>query len=245
MKKYLMIITILLFVLLFSACHYQMNKNDDLETQKKTDEQSNTKEQSNIKEQTNVEKPDDSWKSAYKDTIRNAANNLIDPYDLRLKTNEWFYLGIHDFDHDGISELIFGDGSSIGVFTYKNNTVEKVTDLYEPEDWMVINGLHYKNNSIVLESDGSNGIGYVCFTYYEGEYITGSHDDYNPKEAILNDKKTVYEEFNKLFSIADLMNNSNIPLINIKGNNSNMTITLSESKADIKLDNLDFNDIMW
>lgn len=134
-------------------------------------------------------------------------------------------MGFHDFDQDGIPELILGDGVSVGVFTYKNNTVEKVTDLYEPEDWMAINGLHYKNNSIVLESNGSDGSGYVCFTYYEGEYITGFHDDYNPKEATLNNKKTTYEEFSKLFSIEDLMDNSSISLN--------------------KLDDVDFNDIMW
>jgi hypothetical protein len=242
MKKYLLMVALSLVALLCSACQNQ--KNESINTKAKNDTEVQT-EKEETKEETKEEKLDNAWESAYRDFIGSANYNLVDPYDLRSKTNEWFYLGIHDFNNDGIPELILGDDASVGIYTYKNKSVEKVTDLYETEDWMVINGLHYKNNSIVLESDGSDGIGYVCFTYLDGKYVTGSHDDYNPKDAILNDQKTTYDEFSKIFDITDLMDNSNISKIRIKGNGSNTTISLDDGSSDIILDDLDFKKISW
>lgn len=226
----------------------EQEEKEHLNEEKQNDENQNDENQNDEKqndEKQNEEKLDDSWKSAYRDIIRNIDSNLVDPYNLRAETNEWFYLGIHDFDRDNVPELILGDGVSVGIFTYKNNTTEKVIDLYEPEEWAAINGLHYNNNSIVLRSDGSNGSCYVCFTHHDGNYVTGFYDEYNPKAAKLNDEDTTYEEFSHIFDITDLLENSRIPLISIKVNNSNITVSLSESDADIELDKLEFNEILW
>lgn len=147
------------------------------------------------------------WKDAYINFIYNipkGLEELEDPYDFRRLANDsdteyWLYLGIHDFDGNDIPELIMGDGASIGIFTYENNALTKITDLYMQDHWGAINGVHFWDNSIILESDGSDGSGFVGLTYKDGEYISGNYCQYHPAETMLNNKKVTYEEFCEVF----------------------------------------------
>ena len=63
------------------------------------------------------------WEDAYKEIVRNMESYLADPYVLRqelkqVNSDSYIgYIGIHDFDNDGVPELIIGDTVSIGIFT--------------------------------------------------------------------------------------------------------------------------------
>ena len=158
------------------------------------------------------------WKDAYKEIVRNMDSYLADPYILRQES-EWAdndscigYIGIHDFDDDGVPELMIGDGVSIGIFTYEDGMAKKIADLYEPEVWGGINGVHYRENSIILVNSGSDGSCYVCLSYYDGEYVTGVYDEYHPQTAIVNGKEVMEKEFKKRFDLSGLSKDSSIPL---------------------------------
>lgn len=66
------------------------------------------------------------WEDVYKEIIRNMESYLADPYIFRQEP-DWAnsdicigYIGIHDFNDDGVPELIIGDAVSIrlGCFNY-------------------------------------------------------------------------------------------------------------------------------
>ena len=118
------------------------------------------------------------WKSAYLEVIYHLWDYLAPRYEpngeeTRKKINDpmnlmTFYLGLHDFDGDGILELITGDGLGLAVFTYEDGNVNKIADLCDPDlsaGWCV-NGVSFRNNSIQAEYDGSGGINYVNFGYH-------------------------------------------------------------------------------
>lgn len=151
-------------------------------------------------------KQEDSWQTAYKDIISHGGGHLPDPYKLRGidGMNPSVYLGTHDFNGDGIPELILGDGISVSVYTYENHGLKKEADLYEPEGWYIINELYLQNNCLILVSNGSDGCGYVGFTWQNSAYITGTHDDYNPDRSYLNDVETAYKAFDDVFHITNL-----------------------------------------
>ena len=153
-----------------------------------------------------VTKQEDSWQTAYKDIISHGGGHLPDPYKLRGEDglNPSVYLGIHDFNGDGIPELILGDGISVSVYTYENHGLKKEADLYEPEGLYIINELYLQNNCLILVSNGSDGCGYVGFTWKNGAYITGTHDDYNPDRSYLDNTETAYKAFNDVFHITNL-----------------------------------------
>ncbi len=156
-----------------------------------------------------------SWQTAYKDIISHGGGHLPDPYKLRGEDglNPSVYLGIHDFNGDGIPELILGDGISLSVYTYENHGLKKEADLYEPEGWYIVNELYLQNNCLILVSNGSDGCGYVGFTWLNGAYITGTHDDYNPDRSFLYDAETTYKAFDDIFHITKLEDNCKKSLI--------------------------------
>lgn len=125
-------------------------------------------EETEPQETEHLQKEFQTWQSAYLDVIYHLWDYLApryepcsfeetrrkfdDPMDLYI-----FYLGLHDFDGDGILELITGDGSGMAVFTYKDGIVEKIADLCEPDlsaTWCV-NGVCFKDNSIRVDCAGS------------------------------------------------------------------------------------------
>jgi hypothetical protein len=218
--------------------------SDKNATQKQSEE---SQDGSSLKNILNESQEDSSWQSAYKDIIINSKDYLTDPYHLRGENglNVWIYLGVHDFNNDNVPELILGDSISIGIFTYQNNAVVKVTELYEPEGWYCINGLYYKNNSLILVSNGSDGSGYVCLTNYDGNYITGFHDDYNPAMSILNEENTTYEEFEKIFHTKNLEDSSKISLIKMNINSGEISLEINNEKPDIPLNKLNLENVNW
>ena len=120
-KKFILLVPMLLCVTLFCAC------GEEAENQYIVPE----------------------WEDAYKEIVCNMESYLADPYVLRqelkqVNSDSYIgYIGIHDFDNDGVPELIIGDTVSIGIFTYEDGMIKKIADLYEPEDWGGINGVHY------------------------------------------------------------------------------------------------------
>ena len=186
------------------------------------------------------------WQDAYKNIIRDIQSNLIDPIDYYSEFGFYgdVYVGVHDFDDNGIPELIIGDGISAAVFTYEDDKAEKVADLslYETEEWGPINGLHYQDNQLVLESSGSDGSGYICFTYDRGEYLTGFYCDYHPNEYVIDGKQVSGEEFRQQFDLNSLGADSRIEYSRI---NSENEITLAGHDESIAIDDLDFSLIEW
>lgn len=207
------------------------------------------------KEGKNQKDSDKKWKDAYKEIIRNMESYLADPYIFRQEPDRVNsdscigYIGIHDFDDDGVPELMIGDGVSIGIFTYEDGMAKKIADLYEPEVWGGINGVHCRENSIILVNSGSDGSCYVCLSYYDGEYVTGVYDEYHPQTAIVNGKEVMEKEFKKRFDLAGLSKDSSIPLSRIKKEDGIVTALVIDAfqKEDeyILIEDLDFGTINW
>ena len=168
----------------------------------------------------------ETWQATYINILCDMENHLADPTNWRAEFgfSEYIYVGIHDFDNDGIPELIIGDLVSVAVFSYEDGKAEKVMDLYEPEEWGGLNGLHYQDNQLVLESNGSGGSGYVCFTYANGGYITGFYCDYHSDETTINGEPVSEEEFRQQFNLNTLGADSRIEYSRI---NSENKITLA------------------
>ncbi len=162
------------------------------------------------------------WEDAYKEIVRNMESYLADSYIFRQEPDRANsdscigYIGIHDFDDDSVPELIIGDVVSIGIFTYEGGMVKKIADLYEPEDWGCINGVYYKDNTIILVNNGSDGSCYVCPSYHDGEYVTGVFDEYNLDTVTANGKEVAEEKFKIWFDLAGLLDDSSIPRSRIK-----------------------------
>ncbi len=195
------------------------------------------------------------WEDAYKEIVRNMESYLADPYIFRQEPDRADsdicigYIGIHDFDDDGVPELMIGDDVSIGIFTYEDGMAKKIADLYEPEDWGGMNGVHYRKNTIILVNSGSDGSCYACLSYHNGEYITGVYDQYKPQAAFVNGKKITEEEFKKRFDLAGLSRDSSIPRSRIKKENGIVTALVIDvvRKEDeyILIEDLDFGTIEW
>ncbi len=159
------------------------------------------------------------------------------------------HIGIHDFDDDGVPELMIGDGISIGIFIYEDGMAKKIADLYEPEVWGCINGAHYRENTIILVNNGSDGSCYVCLSYHDGEYVTGVFDEYNPDTETVNGKEVTEEEFKKWFDIAGLSRDSSIPRSRMKKEDGIATIlvidAIRQEDEYILIEDLDFGAIKW
>ncbi len=195
------------------------------------------------------------WEDAYKAIVRNMESYLADPYVLRQELKQVNsdscigYIGIHDFDDDSVPELIIGDDISIGIFIYEDGMAKKIADLYEPEVWGCINGVHYRENTIILENNGSDGSCYVCLSYYDGEYITGVFDEYNPDTATVNGKEVTEEEFKMRFDLVGLSRDSSIPRSRMKKEDGIVTAlvidAIRQEDEYILIEDLDFSAIKW
>ena len=207
------------------------------------------------KEESNQRDSNENWEDAYKEIVRNMESYLADPYifrqepDLVSSDSCIGYIGIHDFDDDSVPELIIGDEVSVGIFTYDNGSVKKIADLYEPEDWGCINGVHYKDNTVILINSGSDGSCYVCLSCRDGEYITGAFDEYNPETATVNGKEVTEEDFKKCFNLTELLEDSSIPRSRIKKENGTaaaLVINVFQKDDEyIPIEDLDFNAVEW
>lgn len=174
----------------FTDC-YRVTKNNKLEL---------------IESETKVEPFNDyqGWKKAYLDLIYYAPNNLVNPYvypdyvrtDTRWYAKEkYLYLGLHDFDSDGTPELILGDSASLAVFTYKNGSAEKMVDITMECCWRGVSGVAFRNNTILISDHGSDGSGYVAWSYRDGAWVKAVYCEYHPKQCTINKEPATYEEF--------------------------------------------------
>ncbi|MCM1467609.1 MAG: hypothetical protein NC086_05625 [Alistipes sp.] len=136
----------------------------------------------------------ESWEEAYENVIRNAEDfaSLV------------LYLGLHDFDDNGVPELVLSDKITIGVYTFEDYHVKRIADLYVQEQPWGVNGCHYVNNCVYFQQDGSDGSSYLCWTIYDGESVTGFYDDYQPERYILNENEVSQEDFERVFKISEM-----------------------------------------
>lgn len=144
------------------------------------------------------------WQEAYLDLIYYFPNNLANPYvypDYVRTDTKWYakkkymYLGLHDFDSDGTPELIMGDIASLAVFTYKNGNVEKLADIMMDCCWMGVSGVAFHDNTILISDHGSDGSGYVAWSYRDGAWTKAVYCEYHPKKCTINGETATYEEF--------------------------------------------------
>ncbi len=144
------------------------------------------------------------WQEAYRDLVYYSPNNLTNPYvyldyartDTGWHTKEKYrYLGLHDFDSDGTPELIMGDIASLAVFTYKNGNVEKQIDITMDCCWMGVNGVAFRDNTILVSAHGSDGSGYVAWSYQNGAWVKAVYCDYHTKQCTINGEPATYEQF--------------------------------------------------
>lgn len=227
--RYLRILLILLCVFCLTGC-----QSMESETGKTNQKQQTLDENMSI--------DNANWEKEYKNIICNLENNLADPYSLRCDLSLYAYIGVHDFDNDSIPELVIGDSISAAVFTYNEGQVQKITDLYEPEGWWAINGLYYKDNTIILNSSGSDGSCYVCFTYSNGDYIMGTYDEYDWDQAVIQEKVVDKEEFEKWFDLEELLDNSRVAYLP-KTVEAEVFVEIDGEGVPVK--DLDFSLLMW
>lgn len=253
-KKIIFLITILFCAVLFSACGKKEEEQNDFVIDEILGDKITGAE--------NTDEIHERWEYAYKEIICNMDRYLSDPYIERSSSESDVdsvigYVGIHDFNHDNIPELIIGDLVSVGVFTFEDGVAKKIADLYEPEDWCYISGVYYKDNTIVLVNSGSDGSCYVCFTYDDGEglgrggiYVTGIYDEYNHMgAAVINGGVVAEETFKERFHLTGLLDNSMISRSRIKKENGIATalvINAFEKDYDyIRVEDFDFNAVEW
>ncbi len=149
----------------------------------------------------------DTWQSAYLDIIRDLPSFLVDsdPDNYRLKdyynpNNNLVYLGIHDFDGDGVPEFLAGDTSSMAVFTFADGQAKKLYDLFYPESVWCIDGVSFKGNSISLGCSGSGGTAWVNFGFLDNQYLLGLYSEISNSAVMINGKESTLEELNKIYT---------------------------------------------
>lgn len=71
------------------------------------------------------------WRRAYLYAICNMQEYLNEPYGDRSHFTDsdfmerWVYLGLHDFDGDGMPELLIGDTTAIAVLTFNEGRIKR------------------------------------------------------------------------------------------------------------------------
>ncbi len=224
---------------------------------KSTDSVSNMHENTMLLETENEESSDagidkidtdtlyETWQDAYKSIILNAGDYLKDleaaqnRRESELAENDLYvYLMLNDFNRDGCPELVLGDGISAGVFSLQDNQIKRVANLYVDENiWSEwgINGGHFINNCLYFQCDGSDGSCYICWTYYDGEYIVGIYDDYNPTQYIINEQETSCDTFNTIFNIKDMKNYQDNPIPRYRIDNNSETLVSIENQVEVTI----------
>lgn len=197
----------------------------------------------------------DNWQTAYLHIICHLQDYLADEYNNR--DNQSIsdpvgilgYLGIHDFDSDGIPELIAGDLRSMAVFSFFDGHVEKLADLYYPDPIWCVNGVQFRDNSISVTCSGSSGSDFVQFGFLDGEYKLGIYSEYRyPCKVFVNGELSTLEEMNRIYPL-DLEQRTDSELkedIRLVHENGVWILKFSLSGVEAVLDNtFDFDLIMW
>lgn len=149
------------------------------------------------------------WQEAYLKIVKcDPKVYLVDPLaqfptvpDPSDSDDYFAFLGIHDFDQDGIPELIIGNLDTLAVFSFADGQAEKLADLYYPEAVWCINGVFFKENSLGLQCNGSGGNTYVNFGFLDGQYVLGLYSEVNgDHEVIINGAASTLEEMNRIYT---------------------------------------------
>lgn len=146
------------------------------------------------------------WQRAYLYIICNMQEYFDDPYHNRRDSEKYHpmdqlvYLGIHDFDGDGIPELLAGDTITMAVFTFAGSRAEKLADLYYPNTacWC-INGVYFKDNSVSVSCDRQGVSDFVDFGFLDNNDMKGFVTRYyrasvRGTEEAREEIRLVYEE---------------------------------------------------
>ena len=139
------------------------------------------------------------WQEAYLSVIKcDRQLLLVDLDNARYPEDTYIYLGIHDFDGDGIPELIFGDGVSLAVFTFSEGQVERIADLYFPGIIWCVNGIAIHGNGMSVMCAGSGGMDCVNFGYIDGEYVLGLYAPREHMEPTINGEACTVDDINRI-----------------------------------------------
>lgn len=210
-----------------------------------------------LREESQSAQEPQTWQSAYLEIICHLQDYLVPLYepngtDTRCyddPNNQEIYLGLHDFDEDGMMELIAGDTWALAVFTYKDGQVEKIEDLYYPDVVWCVNGVYFKDNSISVVCSGAGGSDFVNFGYQEGEYVLGLYSEINmPSVVMINGKESNLEEMNRIYTLnwderSEAERKEWIRMVNENG-----TWIFKDrfgEKLALDINDFDFNLIMW
>ena len=142
------------------------------------------------------------WSEAYRDVINSFPDNLLNPSGLREEscwsdTEKYMYLGTHDFDVDGIPELVIGDGASLAVFTLQNGQIKKCADLTMQCCESHIDAVACRDNAILAECYGEDGSVYTVLAYRDGAWVTSVYCEVHPESCTIHGQAATYEVFCK------------------------------------------------
>lgn len=196
------------------------------------------------------------WQSAYLEILYHLLDNLgpyylFDGTDLRSdedSLNQLIYLGLHDFENDGTFELIAGDTISMALFTYKDGQAEKIAHLYYPDILWCIDGVYFKDNSISLNCDGSDGSDFVNFGYLDGEYLLGLYSEPHGNGRItINDTECTYDDVNRIYTLDwdERSDEERKERIRLAYENEQWILKYQSGEESVLDSNFDFDSILW
>ncbi len=191
----------------------RMEKGQEQEEKRQGKEEPGTEQGQPMGEQADEQVT--TWQSAYLEVIYHLWDYLAPRYDpLSGKDSreeydnpmdiDIFFFGLHDFDGDGILELVTGDGNGVAVFTYEDGCAKKIADLCNPDKFMnsYIDAVYFKDNCINAAGSGSGGCEYINFGYLEGEYVLGHYNQLTPAVPItINGREGTVEEMEKIYTL--------------------------------------------
>ncbi len=116
------------------------------------------------------------WEKAYIELLYNRDEVLSNPGGERGDNQypiDYLRLFIHDFDSDGIPELVVGDRYAVDVYTVCDGKYERLASLNTPDEYHMVKGIALCDNCLYL-SDGDRGgeRSYCVFGYFDGGYHT-------------------------------------------------------------------------
>ena len=256
MNKKICIFMIICLVILVSACGYNENDeaDEDMSIQvnavRKSEDANSIGNEPDEKMQT--------WQSAYLEILYHLPENLAPQYEpdgTNSRSSYYYnpldiqiYLGLHDFDDDGILELIVGDLEGMAVFTYKDGQVEKIADLYFPDIIWCINGVDFKDNSISIICSGAGGNDYINFGYLEGEYVLGLYGGLNVDYGVtINGVEGTLEEMNRIYTLnyEERGKGEHKERLRLVWENETWVLKYTSGKEVVLNSNFDFDSILW
>ena len=145
-------------------------------------------------------------------------------------------------------ELIIGDMVTMAVFTYKDDQVEKIADLYYPDSTWCINGLFFREHSISLDRDGAGGGDFVNFGYMDGKYVLGLYSQLNmPSVITINGEESSLEEMDRIYTLNFEQRSEEELRVRLRlvKENENWILKYPSGEEVVLDSNFDFDAILW